>query len=109
MARWSLACLVLISMALGGPALALAAAPSAPPGTGFSLKEKPGECLDVVLDGRVAARYMCAYDQSTPERLHDTNKPYLHVFDAEGKLPITNGPSGLYPHHRGILVHPTKA
>jgi len=104
MARWSLVGGVLISIALGGPALALAAADAPLPGKGFSLKEKPGECLDVLLDGRVAARYMCAYDKSTPKRLHDTNKPYLHVFDAEGKQPITNGPSGLYPHHRGIFI-----
>ena len=34
----------------------------------------------------------------------DTNKPYLHVFDAEGKAPITKGPGGLYTHHRGIFI-----
>jgi hypothetical protein len=30
---------------------------------------------------------------------------YEHVFDAEGKAPITNGgPGGLYPHHRAIFI-----
>ena len=71
---------------------------------GFSLQDKPGEHLDVLLDGRVVARYMYAYDKSTPERLHDTYKPYLHVFDAEGKAPITKGPGGLFTHHRGIFI-----
>ncbi len=71
---------------------------------GFSLRDKPGEYLDVLHDGRVAARYMYACDTSTPERTVETNKPYLHVFDAAGRAPITNGPAGLYPHHRGIFI-----
>lgn len=74
------------------------------PGEGFSLKETPGDCLDVLLDGRIAARYVTAYDTSTPERRHDTYKPYLHVFDAEGKAPITKGPGGQFTHHRGIFI-----
>src|SRR5579883_803660 len=73
--------------------------------TGFALRDKAGQYLDVLLDGKVVARYMYAYDRSTPERLQETYKPYLHVFDAEGKAPITNGgPTGLYPHHRGIFI-----
>ncbi len=72
---------------------------------GFALRDKPGQYLDVLLDGKVVARYMYAYDRSTPERLQETYKPFLHVFDAEGKMPITNGgPKGLYPHHRGIFI-----
>ena len=38
------------------------------------------------------------------ERLNETYKPYLHVFDADGKAPITKGPGGEYPHHRGIFI-----
>jgi len=68
------------------------------------LEDKPGEHLDVLLGGRVVARYMYAYDTSSPERRFETYKPYLHVFDAEGTRPITNGPAGLYPHHRGIFI-----
>jgi len=71
---------------------------------GFSFQDTPGEHLDVLLDGKVVARYMYAYDKSTPQRLHDTYKPYLHVFDAEGKAPITKGPGGQFTHHRGIFI-----
>jgi len=76
----------------------------ASPKAGFSLKDNPGENLDILLDGCIVARYMYAYDKSTPGRLHDTYKPYLHVFDAEGKTPITKGPGGLFTHHRGIFI-----
>ena len=71
---------------------------------GFSWQDKPGDCLDLLLDGRKMVRYMYAYDDSTRERLHDTNKPYHHVFDAQGENLLTNGPGGLYPHHRGIFI-----
>jgi hypothetical protein len=71
---------------------------------GFELRDTAGDHLDVLLDGRIAARYMYAYDNSTPERRVETYKPYLHVFDAEGKSPITKGPGGLYTHHRGIFA-----
>ena len=47
---------------------------------------------------------MYAYDKSSPERLAETYKPYLHVYDAEGRQPITKGPGGLFPHHRGIFI-----
>jgi hypothetical protein len=33
-----------------------------------------------------------------------TIKPYHHVFDpVTGKVQLTNGPSGQYPHHRGVF------
>jgi hypothetical protein len=32
-----------------------------------------------------------------------TIKPYHHVFDPSGKILLTNGPDGVYPHHRGIF------
>lgn len=72
-------------------------------GPGFALVDQPGQHLDVLLDGRLAARYMYAHD-TAPEKRVATNKPYLHVFDAEGQQPITNGPRGVYPHHRGIFI-----
>jgi hypothetical protein len=71
---------------------------------GFSFKDDPGQHLDILLDGRLVARYMYAHDNSTKERREETYKPYLHVFDAEGKSPITKGPGGLFPHHRGIFI-----
>ena len=73
-------------------------------GQGFELKDEPGKHLDVLLDGHVAARYMVAYDKSSPQRLAETYKPYLHVFDADGKQPITKGPGGQFTHHRGIFI-----
>lgn len=83
---------------------ALAALATAGQSQTFSFVDKPGECLEVLLDGKIVARYLCAYDKSTPARLHETYKPYLHVFDAEGKAPITKGPGGQYTHHRGIFI-----
>ncbi|GAF71813.1 unnamed protein product, partial [marine sediment metagenome] len=71
---------------------------------GFSWKDKPGDYLDLLFNGRKVMRYMYAYDDSTPERLNDTNKPYHHVFDAEGENLLTKGPGGLYTHHRGIFI-----
>jgi hypothetical protein len=71
---------------------------------GFSLQDKPGEHLDVLLDGKTAARYMYAHDTSTPARRLETYKTYIHVFDAEGKAPITKGAGGDFTHHRGIFI-----
>ena len=71
---------------------------------GFELKDQAGSHLDVLLDGKTVARYMYAYDKSSPEKLALTYKPYLHVFDADGKNPITKGPGGQYTHHRGIFI-----
>src|SRR5689334_24902832 len=80
-------------------------AASAAEGQGFALKDSPGDHLDVLLDGKLVARYMYAHDTSSKERRTDTSKPFLHVFDADGKAPITNGPgSKQYPHHRGIFI-----
>jgi len=71
---------------------------------GFSLRDQPGEHLDVLSNGKTLARYMYAHDPSTKESRTVTYKPYLHVFDKDGAVPITKGPGGLFPHHRGIFV-----
>lgn len=84
---------VLACLALSVPAVA------AEPG--FQLRDQPGEHLDVVYDGRTVARYMYAFDT---DRWTDTYKPYLHVMNAEGDQPITKGPGGQFPHHRGIFI-----
>ena len=88
-------------------ALALAfCASAADAPAGFSLEDTPGEHLDVLLDGKIVARYMDAFDNSTPDKHTETYKTYLTVFDADGKEPITNGydPKAEYPHHRGIFI-----
>lgn len=83
----------------------------------FSWKGKNGEYVDLLFNGRKVTRYMCACDTSTPQRSFETYKPFLHVFDAEGKNLLTNGPDGVhpyqkdkirYPHHRGIFIGWTK-
>lgn len=72
---------------------------------GFSFADTPNDHLDVLLDGKTVARYMYAHDTSTKERRTETYKPYLHVFDAAGKAPITQGAGGKqFPHHRGIYI-----
>ena len=71
---------------------------------GFAVQDTAGDHADVLLDGKIVARYMYAFDKSTKERLLETFKPYLHIFDAEGKAPITKGPGGVFPHHRGIFI-----
>lgn len=71
---------------------------------GFALADTPGDHLDVLHDGKLVARYMYASDNSSKERRLETYKPYLHVFDAEGKAPITKGAGGDLPHHRAICV-----
>ena len=83
----------------------LLAPPSRAADAGFSFADTAGDHLDVLLDGKVVARYMYAHDTSDKQRHTETYKPYLHVFDAEGKEPITQGAGGkLFPHHRGIYI-----
>jgi hypothetical protein len=84
---------------------AFAADPPAPAAAGFAFQDAPGEHLDVLLDGKIVGRYMYAHDTSTKARRTETYKPYLHVFDADGKAPITQGAGGTqFPHHRGIYI-----
>ncbi len=71
---------------------------------GFSFADTQGDHLDVQLNGKPLLRWQYAFDNSTPERLHDTYKPYLHVLDAEGKELITKGPGGEFTHHRGWFL-----
>ena len=60
--------------------------------------------VDVARDGKVVARLMTANDTSTPEKHHDTYKPYLHVFSADGTTRLTKGPGFNFTHHRGIFL-----
>lgn len=70
----------------------------------FTFADTAGDHLDVLKDGKPLVRWQYAFDPSTPERLHDTYKPYLHVLDAAGKEPITKGPGGDFTHHRGWFL-----
>ncbi|MDH4241857.1 MAG: PmoA family protein [Phycisphaerae bacterium] len=79
----------------------------------FSWKDTEGEYMDLLFGGRKVTRYMYALDRSTKQRVLETYKTFLHVFDAAGENLLTNGPDGLhpymtnkilYPHHRGIFI-----
>ena len=59
--------------------------------------------VDVAKDGKVVARLMMANDLSTPDRHHETYKPYLHVFDPTGATRLTKGHGFSFTHHRGIF------
>ena len=85
-----------------GPAASSFVPPTPPEGAakGFAFKDTPGQFLDVFLDGRPVARYMYAFNEA---RRDETYKPFLHIFDAEGKSFITKGAGGFYTHHRGIF------
>ncbi len=62
------------------------------------------EAVDIRLAGRLVGRYVTAHDPSSPARRQETYKPFLHVFDAAGREPVTKGPGGEYTHHRGIFI-----
>ena len=79
----------------------------------FSWRDEKGDYLDLLFNNRKVTRYIYAYDNSSKERILETYKTFHHVFDAEGKKLLTNGPDGLvpylrnqilYPHHRGIFI-----
>ena len=70
----------------------------------FEFKDTPGKHLDVIDNGKKVTRYMYGYDKSSPETLHETYKPYLHVYDASGENLITKGAGGSFTHHRGIFI-----
>jgi len=60
--------------------------------------------VDVSDGGKVVARLMTANDLSTPDRHHETYKPYLHVFDPSGATRLTKGHGFSFTHHRGIFL-----
>jgi hypothetical protein len=103
-ARFQIRALLLSSCLLLGGFLNGSGMAGEPKEAGFSLEDQSGEYLDILYQGKRVARYMYAYDPSTPERLHETYKPYLHIFDADGNTPITKGPGGRFTHHRGIYI-----
>ncbi len=73
-------------------------------GGGFTLKDTPGAFLDILNGGKTVGRFMYGHDLTSPERRLETYKPYCHVFDSGGTFPITKGPGGSFPHHRGIYL-----
>ncbi len=68
------------------------------------LRDEKGKHLDILQNGKPIARYMYEHDDSSPEKRLVTYKPFIHVFDADGKTLITKGPGGKFTHHRGIFL-----
>lgn len=84
--------------------LLVIASPLAKAETTFTFADTPGDHLDVQLNGKPLVRWQYAFDNSSPEKLHETYKPYLHFLDADGKELITKGPGGEFTHHRGWFL-----
>ncbi len=72
--------------------------------TAFDITVAEKDHVAVANDGKVIAKLMMANDLSTPEKHHDTYKPYLHVFSADGSTRLTKGPGFTFTHHRGIFL-----
>ncbi len=70
----------------------------------FDITVADKDHVDVSNDGKVVAKLMMANDLSTPEKHHETYKPYLHVFDASGATRLTKGAGFNFTHHRGIFL-----
>jgi hypothetical protein len=70
----------------------------------FRWVDMPGQSTELFFGDVLRLRYLYAFDDSTPEARNRTFKPYTHLFDVStGKVQLTNGPEGKYPHHRGIF------
>lgn len=70
----------------------------------FDITVAEKDHVDVANDGKVVAKFMIANDTSTPEKHHETYKPYLHVFSPDGSTRLTKGPGFQFTHHRGIFL-----
>ncbi len=66
--------------------------------------DTPGQFTELSFTGRPVLRYMhAALDETTKDTRSATFKPYHHVYDPTGKILLTKGPGGLFPHHRGVF------
>src|SRR5688572_17636121 len=84
--------------------LALAGSEATPAVGEYTWHEMPGKYLELKHGDRPVLQYMCAaFDDTSPATREATFKVYHHLFDPTGTRVVTNGPSGLYPHHRGLF------
>lgn len=73
------------------------------PEKSFQWTDFPDTHRDLTYGNRPVLRYVYeALDKSSQARIDDTFKPYHHWFDPAGKMLVTKGTGGLYPHHRGL-------
>jgi hypothetical protein len=74
------------------------------PASEFNWKDVAGEHCLLSYGSRPVLDYMCRpLDESSAEKRAETFKPYHHLYDPDGKILVTKGPGGLYPHHRGLF------
>lgn len=72
-------------------------------------KHEKGKYAELSAGDRPVMRYMCRpLDKSSTEARFATSKVFHHLYDPAGKNFVTNGPSGLFPHHRGLFFGYTK-
>ncbi len=57
----------------------------------FGFNDSKGKHLDITVDGKIVGRYMYEFDPSDEETYFTTYKPYLHLFDPDGKTLRTKG------------------
>jgi len=94
-----------------GESVDLTATTSTEPLSGrhFVWKDTPGEytelgCVKCHEKSRPVLRYMYkAYDDSDPQKRHDTYKVFHHLYSPGGEQLVTKGPGGKFTHHRGIF------
>jgi hypothetical protein len=70
----------------------------------FDITVADKDHVAVANGGKVVAKLMMANDLSTPEKHHETYKPYMHVFSADGSTRLTKGAGFNFTHHRGIFL-----
>ncbi len=98
----------------GTVTVTLDTAESQPSSTGgkepsFAWTDVNGDHPVLTYDGKPALAYVRPkFDPAaTPPKKtpieNPTIKVYHHLFDASGKVQLTNGPQGQFPHHRGIF------
>lgn len=68
--------------------------------------DDPGKRLTVLgKDGKPVASYEYAYELDENGKVtFDTAKVFWHVIGPDGEEPLTKGPGGKFPHHRGIYL-----
>jgi hypothetical protein len=70
----------------------------------FAWHDTPGKFAELRLGTQPVLRYMYQpLDDSSKGSRDLTYKVYHHLYDPSGRRFVTNGPSGLYPHHRGLF------
>jgi hypothetical protein len=71
---------------------------------GFNWRDVANEHFFLSYGTRPVLDYMCRpLDESSKVKREETFKPYHHLYDPDGKILVTKGPGGLYPHHRAMF------